>query len=241
MTAKTYTDYVQRAFELCEDGSFPTKAAAKDARQCLSRAYDTLRKGIDYAALEANGLSFWDVPNDLHQIRSKHTPVLKVAIGLEDADRVRFLADQLDKIKAMPVIKPTPKPKAAAQPTGNQATHLGTCQLCGAAHKVSKRTGRIAKHGYRVSRNGHSFGWFEGECDGSGHLPFEVDCNLLERHIAQLEQQLEQLRQSDDPVYTHWSGKTFRRAGLIMQTERAIEEHKKRLDGWQPTDLMPII
>lgn len=241
MTAKTYADYVQRAFELCEDGSFPTKAAAKDARQCLSRAYDTLRKSPDYAALEANGLSFWDVPNELHQIRSKHTPILKVAIGLERADRVRFLADQLDKIKAMPVIKPTPKPKVAAQPTGNQATHLGTCQLCGAAHKVSKRTGRIAKHGYRVSRCDYVGGFFQGECDGSGHLPFEVDCVLLGRHVDQLVGQLERLRQSDDPVYTHWSGKKFRRAGLIRQTERAIVEHKNRLDGWQPTDLMPII
>lgn len=239
---RTYANFVQRAFDLSIEGSFPTKAAAKDARQSLSRAFDCLVRGnIDYAALEANGLSFWDVPNELHRIRSKHTPILKIAIGLENADRVRFLADQLDKIKAMPVIKPTPKSKVAAQPTGNQATHRGTCQICGAAHKVSKRTGRIATHGYRVARNGHSFGWFEGECDGSGRLPFEVDCVLLGRHIDQLEQQLDQLRQSDDPVYTHWSGKTFRRAGLIMQTERAIEEQKKRLDGWQPTDLMPIV
>jgi hypothetical protein len=241
MTAKTYTDYVQRAFELCEDGSFPTKAAAKDARQCLSRAYDTLRKSLDYAALEANGLSFWDVPNELHQIRSKHTPILKVAIGLERADRVRFLADQLDKIKAMPVIKPTPKPKVAAQPTGNQATHLGTCQLCGAAHKVSKRTGRIAKHGYRVSRCNYVGGFFQGECDGSGHLPFEVDCSLLQQQVRHLERQLNLYRESDDPIFVSWDGKEYRRAGLIMQTERAIEEQKKRLDGWQPTDLMPII
>tara|TARA_Y100001972_G_scaffold38677_1_gene47663 strand:+ start:4976 stop:5701 length:726 start_codon:yes stop_codon:yes gene_type:complete len=241
MTAKTYAHYVQAAFDLCIEGSFPTKAAAKDARQYLNRAYGVLRADLNYAALEANGLSFWDVPLDLHQIRSKHTPILTVAIGFEDADRVRFLADQLDKVKAMPVIKPTSKPKVAAQPTGNQATHRGTCQICGAAHKVSKRTGRIAKHGYRHARNGHSFGWFEGECDGSGRLPFEVDCVLLGRHIDQLEQQLDQLRQSDDPVYKHWSGKRFRRAGLIMQTERAIEEQKKRLEGWQQTDLMPII
>jgi len=240
MTTKTYTDYVQKAFELCEDGSFSTKAAAKDARQYLSRAYDMLTKGLDYAALEANGLSFWDVPNDLHRIRSKHTPILRVAIGLERADRARFLADQLDKIKAMPVIKPTPKPKVAAQPTGNQATHLGTCQICGAVHKVGKRSGYIAKHGYRVKKIVYR-GHFDGECKGSGRLPFEVDCVLLGRHIRQLERQLETLAESNEPTYTTWDGKQYRRSSMIANTERAIEEQKKRLDGWQPTDLMPII
>ena len=240
MTAKTYAHYVQAAFDLCIEGSFPTKAAAKDARQYLNRAYGVLRADLDYAALEANGLSFWDVPLDLHQIRSKHTPILTVAIGFEDADRVRFLADQLDKIKAMPVIKPTPKPKVAAQPTGNQATHRGTCQICGAAHKVSKRTGRIAKHGYRVGRSGY-IGHFEGECEGSHYAPLERNCDLLQDHIRQLERQLETLAESDDPIYTTWDGKQFRRSGLIRNTERAIAEQKGRLEGWRMTDLMPII
>lgn len=241
MTTKTYAHYVQAAFDLCIEGSFPTKAAAKDARQYLSRAYDMLTKGLDYAALEANGLSFWDVPNDLHRIRSKHTPILRVAIGPERADRVRFLADQLDKIKVMPVIKPTPKPKVAAQPTGNQATHLGTCQICGAVHKVGKRSGRIAKHGYRVGRSAYSLGRFHGECEGSHYPPLERNCDLLQRHIRQLERQLETLAESDDPTYTTWDGKQYRRSSMIANTERAIKEQSKRLEGWHMTDLMPII
>lgn len=240
MTTKTYAQYVQAAFDLCIEGSFPTKVAAKDARQHLNRAYGVLRDRLDHAALEANGLSFWDVPLDLHQIRSKHTPILMCALGLEAADRVRFLADQFDKIKAMPVIKPTPKPKVAAKPTGNQATHLGTCQICGAVHKVGKRSGRIAKHGYRVGRSGY-IGRFEGECEGSHYAPLETDCSVLQRHIRHLGRQLNLLRESDDPIYTTWDGKQFRRSGLIRNTERAIAEQKGRLEGWKPTDLMPIV
>jgi hypothetical protein len=46
------------------------------------------------------------------------------------------------------------------------ATHNGTCQTCGNQQAVSY--GRVAKHGYTVE-----WGYFNGQCSGSGELPLE--------------------------------------------------------------------
>ncbi len=62
----------------------------------------------------------------------------------------------------------------------NKATHTGECQNCGRRQKLPD--GRLAKHGYRVA-----WGQFEGGCVGSGELPFEQSCDLIERFIARAE------------------------------------------------------
>jgi len=53
-----------------------------------------------------------------------------------------------------------------------KATHIGTCQICGAAHKVVR--GGIAKHGYTVG------GYYRGVCDGSDAAPYERGTGALE-------------------------------------------------------------
>tara|TARA_R110000868_G_scaffold19939_6_gene85041 strand:- start:2688 stop:3326 length:639 start_codon:yes stop_codon:yes gene_type:complete len=57
--------------------------------------------------------------------------------------------------------------------TDRTATHSGTCQACGRQHAVNVKTGKLAKHGYTVD-----WGFFNGTCQGSGHLPLQQDIKL---------------------------------------------------------------
>lgn len=54
-----------------------------------------------------------------------------------------------------------------------KATHKGTCQICGAVHKV-KANGIIAMHGYKAA------GQYRGTCDGSYAVPYEKGTGALE-------------------------------------------------------------
>lgn len=60
-----------------------------------------------------------------------------------------------------------------------RATHKGHCQVCGACQKLPG--GVLAKHGYTTR-----WGFFEGTCPGSGHLPFERDKSLIEAAILRV-------------------------------------------------------
>jgi hypothetical protein len=62
-----------------------------------------------------------------------------------------------------------------------KAIHTGECQNCGRRQKLPG--GLLAKHGYRIV-----WGQFEGACVGSGELPFEVSCDLIERFIARAQE-----------------------------------------------------
>ena len=62
-----------------------------------------------------------------------------------------------------------------------KATHNGTCQCCGNTYAVNAKTGRIAKHGYRVMWNQEV-----GQCPGAYELPLEVDCSIAKRLLADL-------------------------------------------------------
>lgn len=63
-------------------------------------------------------------------------------------------------------------------------THLGHCQACG-RQQVVEASGLMAKHGYVVA----GFGFFNGTCYGSGHLPLEKDRIFSDRIIDQLNDQ----------------------------------------------------
>jgi hypothetical protein len=68
------------------------------------------------------------------------------------------------------------------------ATHNGTCQACGRQHAVNVKSGKLAKHGYTVD-----WGFFNGTCSGSDHLPLEKDTSLNVAIIEQLTKQAAQL------------------------------------------------
>lgn len=52
----------------------------------------------------------------------------------------------------------------------NASTHTGICQACGRRQAVHVKTGLLAKHGYTTE-----YGFFNGTCGGSDHLPLELD------------------------------------------------------------------
>ena len=55
----------------------------------------------------------------------------------------------------------------------NASTHTGICQACGRRQAVHVNTGMIAKHGYTTE-----YGFFNGTCGGSDHLPLELDTEI---------------------------------------------------------------
>jgi hypothetical protein len=79
-----------------------------------------------------------------------------------------------------------------------KATHSGTCQICGSLQKLPG--GVLSKHGYTTR-----FGFFEGVCSGSGSLPFELSCDLIEDSIAlQRKTALERRHQAADYRAEPW-------------------------------------
>lgn len=60
-------------------------------------------------------------------------------------------------------------------------TYLGHCQACGRQQAVHVKTGKIAKHGYTTD-----YGFFNGTCNGSDHLPMEQDILITNRQIELL-------------------------------------------------------
>lgn len=56
-----------------------------------------------------------------------------------------------------------------------KATHDGSCQLCGRQQKLPG--GRLSQHGYTVQ-----WGFFNGVCPGSEHLPFEQSYDLIQQY-----------------------------------------------------------
>lgn len=73
------------------------------------------------------------------------------------------------------------------------ATHNGTCQACGRRHAVNVKSGKLAKHGYTVD-----WGFFNGTCQGSDHLPLEQDISLNIAIVAELRQRAYRLDANAD-------------------------------------------
>jgi len=65
--------------------------------------------------------------------------------------------------------------------TTTPSTHTGTCQACGRRQAVHINTGKIAKHGYTTD-----YGFFNGVCGGSDHLPLELDTAVNIAVVARL-------------------------------------------------------
>jgi len=227
---KTVRDYTQSAIAASRFGHFTTKAAQKDALDDLNRAYHLMRGNISYGALREAGISVWDVPHDLHQIREKHRQAFEASHLNFDA--VLEKLDLRNKIKAMEIVKAAPKPKAA--PTGNQATHQGSCQICGRVHKVNNRTGRIATHGYTTR-----FGYFEGECSGRGQLPYEKSCDYLVKVIDQQRDMIKSLMSDPSAVYDQRRPKITNEM-VAGQIAAFIERAERRVADWKPANLIPV-
>ena len=214
-------------------GSFSSKSASKEARSNLESAfYNHILDNKDYDGLKKAGFTFWDLPSALYHVREKHEPMFKAA--KLDWNTTMKLVDMLNTIKAMPIVKPKAKP--VVQPTGNQATHQGTCQLCGCTHKVNNKTGLIATHGYVVD-----YGYFQGECFGGHKLPLEKSCDALKADVDNTSQKIRSMN-PDEFTIVKKNGKEKKISNyvIIESLYRHLKTQRARLMNWKSTELTKV-
>lgn len=224
-----YTDPAKNTFaynlsvakEMAAAESFPTKQAKKDCLTRIQRAYECLVDKIDRDALKAIGHDHWNVyPLELRHIREdKHLKLLHVGLGWDKANSVTYLKGYQTQVKEMPVVKPAAKPKAPARTTERQATHVGTCQICGRKHKVDVKTGRIASHGYTKD-----FGFHNNQCFGSNSMPYETHTDRLKEYKTKLISKL--FRSSECKYSNQQAALQDRYLAAIERTEARIAAHK---------------
>ena len=216
----TYDYFRNKVIVAASKDSFPTKQAQKDALHNVSRAYDELMGKVPFGCAT--------IPLELHQVREKHYPTIKT-IGI-DPQEVKDLVELRSAIKAIPVVKPEPRAKAPAGP--NSATHLGTCQICGKAHKVSLSDGTLAKHGYNVD------GQFMNECFGSDRLPYEKDKSLILKHMIGIIALIVEMSDDEEQADNHHEKRMIR--AKIDRANIIVESLSHRADNWKERDLTPI-
>jgi hypothetical protein len=131
---------------------------------------------------------------------------------------------------------------SSSMPTKTKATHIGTCQYCGARHKLPD--GQIARHGYKVE-----IGMSYGACHGSYRLPYETDKSVIEQEIERGTRYIAEnpyvappagynaAARNDEPV-EHREWRSRNRARYAWERELPRLQHA--LAKWQPRELTPI-
>ena len=115
-------------------------------------------------------------------------------------------------------------------------TYLGHCQACGRLQAIHVKTGKIAKHGYTTD-----YGFFNGTCNGSDHLPMEQDIlitnrqiELLVSHAAQLTEKSKQEAFETLPFTVHERGAGGRRERrTIRLTPEEYAADKRFYGKWE--------
>ena len=132
-----------------------------------------------------------------------------------------------------------------------KATQIGTCQICGSVQKLPN--GRLAKHGYTVE-----YGWgFNGICNGSGKLPFEISKEYAEETLSCSKTRLENLvapteqldrqaewRSENSPFLTEAQRTLKKQWNEYNQTKRYLSEFIRfqtpRCSAWTPQPLKDV-
>jgi len=192
---RTYEEYLRLAQEQAE-GGFYTKASYKEATRCLGDAFNLFKMrdlptGEFYGETIDNfGQSFPTRPEligkeimewqrvDIWNFKpEKHLS----EYGESAQPKVMKLYELWHQYKSMGITA-KPKVKKEIKFTDRQATHWGTCQVCGKHHKVDKKYNVIAEHGYTLMYGGQS-----GSCFGSKHKPLELSCSISKSWVEQLQ------------------------------------------------------
>lgn len=235
---RTYIDYKNQVSEIKTkvetDKCFHTKTAKKDALETLNRAYENLvKENKDYHLGKSKGFNYWDVPSNLHQVKAKHVDIFQ-AFGI-NAQLVLLLAMDRVHLKSFDVVKKVAE-KKEYKPTEKQATHLGTCQICGSVHKVNRDTGKLASHGYT---KGYSF--HMGECMGSRKDPYEISNAYLIDYSLLLD---ERCREISKQILASESTTVFNVRKLREEYDEIVNHVqpriKKRWQTWKQSQLKPI-
>lgn len=132
-----------------------------------------------------------------------------------------------------------------------KATQIGTCQICGSAQKLPN--GRLAKHGYTVE-----YGWgFNGICNGSGQLPFEISKDYAEATLSLAKTKLENIiapseqldiriadRNINSPSLTEDQRNLKKQWNEYNQTKQHLSEYIRfqtpRCSAWTPKPLKDV-
>lgn len=121
--------------------------------------------------------------------------------------------------------------------TNNQATHYGTCQVCGSVQKADRHTNRLAAHGYTLA-----YGWQSGSCSGSHQLPYEVSKDYLEATLKSCREQIAAYveaprpertvtnRWDECPAIATWKNRRRQQAARIAYVPWA----EQRIANWAP-------
>ena len=116
----------------------------------------------------------------------------------------------------------------------------GHCQACRRIQAVMDRTGKIAKHGYKVA----GYGYFHGVCRGSGQLPLEQETKILEREVELLNEEADRLDKlvakgpsvvKKVPVQ-RVSPENRYKTEIVYMTRKEFIEHKTRAGVFRPED-----
>jgi hypothetical protein len=200
--SRTYEEYLKLAQEQAE-GGFYTKASYKEATRYLADAFNLFKMrdlptGEFYGETIDNfGQSFPTKPEligkeimewqrvDIWNFKpEKHLS----EYGESAQPKVMKLYELWHQYKSMGITA-KPKVKKEIKFTDRQATHWGTCQVCGKRHKVDKKYNVIAEHGYTLMYGGQL-----GGCYGSKHQPLELGCSVAKVWVERLKMDIENFK-----------------------------------------------
>lgn len=233
----TKFDYLKNGRDLLakaqEVGSFPSKAQQKECLEGFSRSYEQHVSSVkNYRKGKELGYFYGDVPSNLHQVRGKHEDIL-VAFDI-DTDFVNELTLYRRQAKELTVVKPTKVVKQVVA-TDRQATHYGTCQVCGSVQKVDRINGKLASHGYHKTWGTHM-----SECRGSRQLPYEISNTYLLDFGILLEDRLSAIKDSLAINDTHIATPRQLKSEYNEIVNHVIPRIKARFQKWSKKDLTPI-
>jgi len=237
LNEKLTTARLAKVDEAIEQKMFYTKVAKKQATEILNNLFSNATskefESHDLSDEDRYSISC-DIPFDLRFFKVKHIPLLN-KLGIDPKFPLQ-LKDLDDLVRSLPVI-PVVRKKVTFKATKNQATHLGTCQVCGRLHKVSRGevdSGLVAKHGYNVDN-----GYFNQVCYGAEQVPFEVSKDHKEKYIISLESTLDSLIRGVSKTVSQ--GIDMRKTKIrIRMLESEIGYNKKQCKEWVKKDLTPI-
>jgi len=232
-SVKTPEDFVEfklaKAKEIAGE-AFYTKQALKDAFYYLNEAFDILQPNI-FAYYDENVTV--EIPKSIPMLHNynheKHSEIFEPFADL--ANKISILRKEYKERGVVEKVKVKKEIKFSER----QATHRGTCQICGSLHKVSKDNGKLAQHGYTKQ-----FGWFSDSCWGSNNLPFEKSNADIFKYLDLLESQIVKTEKTTVNGKVKIEGREYFSSYIIDGLKAEITLFTKRAEGWKPRELHKI-
>ena len=199
---RSYEEYLKLAQEQAE-GGFHSKSSQKEATRYLDDAFRNFNMrdkptGKFYGETTMFFSQVMPVKPELVGTEIMHSQSVDIwnfkpekhlsEYHENDRPKVMKLYELWHQYKSMGITA-KPKVKKEIKFTDRQATHWGTCQVCGKQHKVDKKNNVIAEHGYTLMYGGQL-----GGCYGSKHQPLELGCSVAKVWVERLKMDIENFK-----------------------------------------------